>query len=200
MDVITKAGPTWSAANTFQWNLGMVTRAGSGATASQVRMLVGDFYFTDLAGDAPYNGRLGPQRVKAIYPDEVVSNTWTMSEGNDPLALIGQAAANDDAKYITAPDDDSGSVYHFGLPTNSRSIINGLVIYGRAKREDAASRKLTCEITKADGSTILSPAGTTLTTSFTHHPIASIMPATAADAVDLKDGILQNASFALKAV
>jgi len=199
IDVITRPGPTWSSALTFQWNLGFVTRAGSGATQSSVRILFGDFYMTDLAGDAPYNGRLGPQRVKAVYPDEVVDNTWGMSEGSDPLALIGQGAANDDTKYITAPDDESGSTYHFGLPTNPRSLINGMVIYARAKREDAASRKLTVEVAKGDGTVLWSPAGTSLTTAFAHHPITQVMPATAADVVDLKDSVLQNATFSLKA-
>lgn len=193
----SRVSATWSALTNCSFQIGCFGRSGSGTNLQ--RWLFSDFYITDVAGDAPYNGRMGPQRVRAFYPDEVVENNWVLSEGTDPLALIGQNGRDTDTKFLTAPDDASVTSYRCGFPTNPKSIVNGLMLFGRGKREDGASRPLQATISKANGEAIVAGANVALTTAYATTPLVSYFPTNAVMAANLKDNILQGAVVSLKA-
>lgn len=176
-----------------------IYRASTTSTSNVQRWLFNDIYLTDGEGDAPFNRNLGPQRVKLIFPDEVVSNTWGLSAGSDPLALIGQANGRDDTKFLTAPDDDTASSYRFGFPTNAKSVVNGIHIYARAKRDDGGSRPLVGSIATAGGTELNTLAPTVLTNTFADRLIGAYAPKTAAEAINLRDAALQNMVISLKA-
>ncbi|WJJ54983.1 hypothetical protein [Xanthomonas phage RTH11] len=198
--IMTREGPTMATNTTVQFApmLG-IFRASLSATANVQRWLFNDIYITDNQGDAPFNGPLGPQRVRLIHPDEVVANTWNLSEGTNPLALIGQANGRDDTKFLTAPDDASLSSYHFGIPTNAKSIVNGIQLYARAKREDGASRPLQGVFAKDDGTVIAETAPVSLSTVFSDVMVGGYTPTNAAEAANLRDSVLQNMVISLKA-
>lgn len=194
------ANTSYTFSSTTYFNVGLgIWRSSTGSTSNVQRWLFGDIYMTDSTGEAPYNGRLGPQRVRAVFPDEVVENAWTNSEGSDPLALIGQANGRDDTKYIVSPDDAGEAKFRLNFPTNPRSIVNGLMFFSRAKREDGAPRNLQLSVAKADGSSLFDSTSVSLSGSFSDYLLGSWTPKTVAEAQNFKDTVLQNATFALKA-
>lgn len=196
--IMTRAVTTYTAPTTCYWRFSL-TSAGAGATVSQRRFLLGDVYSTNNVGDAPYNGRLGPQRVKTFVPKEVVANTWTPSTGTDPLALITGANARDDTKYLTAPDSDGVTSYKMNMPTADNSIVNGVFLMARAMRTDTAVRTMVGSLTSAGGTALGEGAPVTLTTTMTDRLLGSFVPTTAAQALNYRNSALQNAVFGIKA-
>lgn len=170
------------------------------STTNQQRYLYSDIYVTDHRGEAPYNGRLGPQRVRAVWPDEVVESSWVPSEGTDPLPLVGEGTKDDDTTYITAPADEGSSSYRFGFPFNAGSVVNGLMVIARAKRESGAIRPLQGRIVKADGTTQIGDnLAPSMDVVYKDYVVASVFPENAAEAQDLRSSVLDNAIVKLNA-
>ena len=191
---------TPGASRIFNVQLG-IYRASLGTTTHRSRWLFSDIYLTDGKGDAPYNGQLGPQRVKLIVPDEVVENDWTLTgaTATDVIPYLTGAGGRNDTIYLTAPDDDGPATFRFNIPTTAKSVVNGLTFFARAKREDGASRPLLGSIKKADGTELNAVPASTLTTAFVPTLIGQYLPENAAQAANLKDGVLQSMEFTLKA-
>jgi hypothetical protein len=196
--ISSRTAITYSAPRQCYWRIGCVSQT-STATSTYRRFLYGDIYSTDGTGDAPYNSRLGPQRCRVVYPDEVVSNTWTLSEGTDPLALITGANARVDSKYLTAPDSAGVSSYRLNLPTTANSVVNGLFLFARCSRTAGATRTLTSTFSRTDGTQVAEGPAVTPSTALTDLIVGKFTPTTAAQALDFRDSVLQNAIFALKA-
>ncbi len=198
--VLIRSGLTFaiSGVNNCTWRLGLVS---SGVNSNQIyrRWLVGDIYSTNMTGDAPGNNRLGPQYCRLAPVDELVANTWTPSEGTDPLALVTGANARNDAKFLTAPDDDGATSYKLNFPTNAKSIVNGVFFFARARREAGQARGVVGRFTKGDDTLIAESALAPVQTTFSDSLVLAYAPTNAAEAANLRDNVLQNATFSLKA-
>ncbi len=187
-----------SGVNNCTWRLGLVS-TGTNTNQSYRRWMVGDIYSTNMTGDAPGNGRLGPQYCRLAPVDELVTNTWTPSEGTDALALVTGANARNDAKYLTAPDDDGVTSYKLNFPTNAKSVVNGVFFFARARREAGQARGVIGRFSKGDDTLIAESALASVQTTFSDSLVLAYAPTTALEAANLRDNILQNAIFALKA-
>jgi hypothetical protein len=193
----TRNSVTFSTSLACMWRLGMVSNGAT--TSSYRRWMIGDIYTTDVVGDAPYNGRLGPQRCRSFYPDELVSNAWTISEGTDALALITGANARVDSKYLSAPDDASATSYRLNFPTTANSAVNGVFIFARSQRDQGATRSIVASMSKTDGTLIKDGTPVAVGTTFSDQIIGAFTPTNAAEAQNYRDSVLQGAIFAIRA-
>lgn len=191
-------GPTIPGPTVGDIRMGCFGRTGS-TTNNVQRFLFGDMYINDVEGVAPYNGPLGPQRVKPLYPDEVVVNEWALSTGADPLAIVGQANGTNTSTYLTSPPDSGETSYKFGIPTGELSIVNGITLLALAQRDAGDSRGLVGQIHKGDD-TLLAEGGPSDvgTASYKYYSVAHLAPQSAVDANNLRHSVLQDAVFSLK--
>lgn len=137
-------------------SIGAVTnfRLGSSAAPTQTwksTLLFGDIYIGDE--------RLGPQMILTRQPTRTLESNWTPSEGNDPLALLTGANADNDAKFITSPLDNAPDKYRmdFSLPEGYRA--NSAELYVRAKRNGGSDRTVAASVVNVKTGEEVAPTG-----------------------------------------
>lgn len=103
-------------------------------------MGIADVYVVDGEGEAPYNDRMGPQKARFIPVGEVTPELWETTGAEDAQAALSDPS---DATYIQSPLTEKASgVLLFDLGLNSKSVLNGVQVYGRGSRGNGAQRPI----------------------------------------------------------
>lgn len=111
-------------------------------------MGVADVYVLDGTGESPYNERLGTQKVRTVKPSGVVEDRWVPVGTSDALAALTDGS---DATGLKSPKGSATGVLELELGLNSKSIVNGLLVYGRGMRDNGAQRQITSKIEDLNG-------------------------------------------------
>lgn len=140
----TVGTPTTSTNNFvfFQWRLGP-----SESTSRTMQMMFAHFYHLSKGFDesptAPFDNRLGPQKVRLASVKNVVSNDdWTTEGATNPVDAWSFPNFGNDGIYVQSPEDDGALSVQLQLPTNASSKIHGIQFLARTQREGMVSRPL----------------------------------------------------------
>lgn len=116
-----------------------------------LHMGIADVYVVDGTGEAPYNERLGPQKVRLVKPSAVVEGPWIPTGTTDPLAAISDGS---DATGLKSPKGSGTGVLELDLGLDSTSITNGLIVYARGNRDNGAQRPITSTLEDSNGQSV----------------------------------------------
>lgn len=138
-------GSTTTAASNFvyyQWRLGP-----SESTTRVFQMMFAHFYHLSKGFNesptAPFDNRLGPQKVRLATVKNVTENDgWTTEGAADPVTAWGLDNFGNDEAYVQSPEDDGPLSVQLQLPTNASSKIHGIQFLARTQREGLVARPL----------------------------------------------------------
>jgi len=86
--------------------------------------------------------------VRTVKPSGVVEDRWVPVGTSDPLTALTDGS---DATGLKSPKGSATGVLELELGLNSKSIVNGLLVYGRGMRENGAQRQITSKIEDLNG-------------------------------------------------
>jgi hypothetical protein len=125
---------------------------------------IDDLYICDGTGSAPQNTFLGDSRVDALTPSaNGTNNDFTTSTGVNHAANVDEIPPNDDTDYNFSSTVGHKDSYAFTDLSHTPSVIYGLEISFRARKDDAGSRTL-APLTRHSGTdyfgtTVVLPTG-----------------------------------------
>ena len=153
----------------------------SGGGSNQAhRTMVGlaDMYTCDDVGEAPFNGRLGPQVVLPFPVTAVQQSNWILEGAADPLAALTDRS---DTTYLRSPKASSEIILDADLGLKVGAQVNGLQFFGRVRRDAAAQRSLTGRVERDGGVSMGAPTINSAPANFTDVMMGKVLPATPAE-------------------
>lgn len=179
------AVPAWSYSalpfgSVYATNIEVITST----NLSQANVLgVADIYVTDEVGEAPMNGRLGPQIVLPMRPTAVRAPDWTVSGAADAQSALSD---DSDASSIRSPLGRSTFEADFNLNLSPGSVVNSIAVFQRGKRDAGAPRTVTTKMARTADQVVLANGQTvSLASSYTATAGARTPLVTAADRAQL---------------
>lgn len=152
---------------------------GVGPASSPCWLGISDIYVTDGAGQAPFNGRLGPQVVLPIKVTGATATDWQIT-----------GTATTPLEVLTTPGDASTLVSKLGhveMSVNAEvqlkpgSAVNAMELYTRGRRDVGISRRISATARRADGTVVANPTPSAMATGFAVMRVAQLSPASPAD-------------------
>lgn len=133
---------------------------------SQANILgVADIYVTDEVGEAPMNGRLGPQIVLPMRPTAVRAPNWEIVGAADAKTALSD---DSDATTVRSPLSKSSLEADFDLSLAPGSVVNGIAVFQRGKRDAGAPRSVSTKMVRtADQVQLVSGSPAALAAGFT---------------------------------
>lgn len=156
--------------------------AGAAGMSAQVALGISDIYVTDELGEAPYNGRMGPQIVLPFAVTGAQVPAWEVVGAADAVTALSD---NLDTTSIRAPIGKAEATVDFDLKLGPGSVVNAVAVFGRAKRDSGAPRTIAGALTRADGVSMGGSAALPLTDTYSARLLGALYPANAADSEKL---------------
>lgn len=142
-----------------------------------------DIYVTDELGEAPMNSRLGPQIVLPLRANAVRAADWTVVGAADAKTALTDGL---DSTSIRSPLTKSSFEADFDLSLAPGSVVNGIAVFERGKRDAGAPRTISAKINRtADQVQLAAGSTVTLTPGYSGKVGARTPLANAADRAQL---------------
>lgn len=139
---------------------------------------VADLYTTDEVGEAPFNGRMGPQIVLPTVVTAVDPTNWSLVGAADALTAL---STRDDASYVQSPKAVSQITVSSDIGLKVGSQANGLQYFGRVRRDASAGRTVSGRVERDGGVVIGTPSTNPTGAAFTDVLVGKVLPATPAE-------------------
>lgn len=158
-------------------------------------MGIADVYVADGEGEAPYNQRLGAQKVSFKKPVAIVEGDWIPTGTDNPLTAISDGL---DSTGLKSPKGETTGSVQMNLGLSSASIVNGIQVYGRGDRGPGAQRFITASIEDSNSQPIGQSKRVSLSPSLGDTVLADYLPSKTLDMAALIGNRLANITVDFK--